>query len=177
MAEKYKGLFIFLIIFIIGFDLTGCRISSPSSPTAVATKQANVIFECLISKDADALKELFVPTLQNDPELDAQIMSFFNFVDGEIISYSKPGGEQGSLEVRDGKTVYQGLQGHTYDIETDAGKKYEIRHSAIKVNDRCPDELGVYYICIVDKDLFTAAAGYPESGIARIGDSLFKENQ
>lgn len=161
MVKRYRLIFSVFLIVLIFVCLTGCSITNNHSPAAVARKQANTILKCIQKNDADTLKSLFTPDIQKKPELDKQIHSFLNFIDGEIVSYSEPFGERGGGEVRDGETVYQELYGSISNIQTDIGKNYRIDHSAIFINKNNPDNLGVYYMRIQDVDLIESDGGNP----------------
>lgn len=162
MVKRYRLIFSVFLIVLIFVCLTGCSITNTSSPGAIAKKQANIILKCIQENDADTLKSLFTPDIQKKPELDKQIHSFLNFIDGEIVSYSEPFGERGGGEVRDGETVYQELYGSISNIQTDTGKNYRITHNAIFINKNNPDNLGVYYLEIRDEDLIESDGGNPE---------------
>lgn len=153
MVKRYRLIFSVFFIVLIFVCLTGCSITNTSSLGAVARKQANTILKCIQENDADTLKSLFTPDIQQKPELDEQIYSFLNFIDGEIVSYSEPFGERGGGEYRYGETVYQELYGSISNIQTDTGKNYRITHNAIFINKNNPDNLGVYYMRIQDVDL------------------------
>lgn len=161
MVKRYRLIFSVFLIVLIFVCLTGCSITNNHSPAAVARKQANTILKCIQENDADTLKSLFTPDIQQKPELDEQIYSFLNFIDGEIVSYSEPFGERGGGEVRDGETVYQELYGSISNIQTDTGKNYRITHNAIFINKNNPDNLGVYYMRIQDVDLIESDGGNP----------------
>lgn len=162
MVKRYRLIFSVFLIVLIFVCLTGCSITNNHSPAAVARKQANTILKCIQENDADTLKSLFTPDIQQKPELDEQIYSFLNFIDGEIVSYSEPFGERGGGEYRYGETVYQELYGSISNIQTDTGKNYRITHNAIFINKNNPDNLGVYYMRIQDVDLVESDSGNPE---------------
>ena len=162
MVKRYRLIFSVFFIVLIFVCLTGCSITNTSSPGAIAKKQANIILKCIQENDADTLKSLFTPDIQKKPELDEQIHSFLNFIDGEIVSYSQPFGERGGGEYRYGETVYQELYGSISNIQTDTGKIYRITHNAIFINKKNPDNLGVYYMRIQDVDLVESDSGNPE---------------
>lgn len=161
MVKRYRLIFSVFLIVLIFVCLTGCSITNNHSPAAVARKQANTILKCIQENDADTLKSLFTPDIQQKPELDEQIYSFLNFIDGEIVSYSEPFGERGGGEYRYGETVYQKVDGSIRNIQTDTGKNYRINHSAIFINKNNPDNLGVYYMRIQDVDLIESDGGNP----------------
>lgn len=162
MVKRYRLIFSVFLVVLIFVCLTGCSITNNHSPAAVARKQANTILKCIQENDADTLKSLFTPDIQQKPELDEQIYSFLNFIDGEIVSYSEPFGERGGGEYRYGETVYQELYGSISNIQTDTGKNYRITHNAIFINKNNPDNLGVYYMRIQDVDLVESDSGNPE---------------
>ena len=162
MVKRYRLIFSVFFIVLIFVCLTGCSITNTSSLGAVARKQVNTILKCIQENDAETLKSLFTPDIQKKLELDEQIHSFLNFIDGEIVSYSEPFGERGGGEVRYGETVYQELYGSISNIQTDTGKNYRITHNAIFINKNNPDNLGVYYMRIQDVDLVESDSGNPE---------------
>lgn len=153
MTKRCSQIFKIFIFTLLLIFLTGCSFSGTSSPTAVAKEQANTILQCIKENDADTLKSLFVPEIQEMPGFDEQIHSFLSYIDGAIVSYSGPRGGKGSGEIRDGETVNQELTGRIYNIQTDSGKNYQIDHCAILIDENDSDHVGVYYIRIQDMDL------------------------
>lgn len=153
MRKRHNLVFVLLLITLAMLFLSACSFTRSNSPGKVAREQVNTILECIETNDTETIKSLFAPDLQESPELDEQIQSLLDFMDGEIISYAEPFGERGSGMVRDGETVYQELIGQIADIQTDSGKTYRLNHSAIFKNKNNPDCLGVYYIEIQDVDL------------------------
>lgn len=153
MRKRHNSVFITFLIALGMFFLTACSFTRSNSPGKIAREQLNTILNCIETNDIETIKSLFAPGLQENLELDEQIRSLLNFIDGEIVSYSEPFGGKGSGMVSDGETVYQELYGVISDIQTDTGKTYRLNHSAILKNKNYPDALGVYYIRIKDMDL------------------------
>lgn len=161
MVKRYRLIFSVFLIVLIFVCLTGCSITNNHSPAAVARKQANTILKCIQENDADTLKSLFTPDIQQKPELDEQIYSFLNFIDGEIVLYDQHGGRS-RRHVKYGETIYEEVYSIINNIRTDTGKNYRITHNAIFINKNNPDNLGVYYLEIRDEDLIESDGGNPE---------------
>ena len=161
MVKRYRLIFSVFLIVLIFVCLTGCSITNNHSPAAVARKQVNTILKCIQENDADTLKSLFTPDIQKKPELDEQIHSFLNFIDGEIVSYDQHGGRS-RRHVKYGETIYEEVYSIINNIRTDTGKIYRITHNANFINKKNPDNLGVYYMRIQDVDLVESDSGNPE---------------
>lgn len=86
------------------------------------------------------------------------------FVQGDIISRADATGGVSYAEKSEGRTVQRNLSGCVDDIKTDSGYTYRIRYNAYNISADEPDEIGVFYISIVDVDSYDDENGYPESG-------------
>lgn len=173
MTEKYNSIFYIFLISLTMLILTSCGLTNNSSPGAVAKEQANTIMKCIEENDAATLKSLFTPNIQEMPELDEQIRLFLDFIDGKIVSYSGPLGGKDTGKIHDGETVYQELNDSIYKIQTDTGRNYQIDHNAIIVNKNDPDNLGVFYIRILDMDL---AGQDDEAAECIVGDAFYPDD-
>ena len=170
MRRYLKTILLLLLLF-----LNGCAtLQDPTpSPAEIAQSQANTILECVISKDSDTLKSLLLPSMRESPETDRQVETFLNFIDGDVVSHSKPQGDLSSSEKRSGKIVWEFLSGRTANIKTTSGKKYTIYHQTINVSEKKPDDIGVYCITIVDDSTYKSERESPESARATIVKQLF----
>ncbi len=81
--------------------LTGCSVlgeifnKTPSeeykSPGTLAKERQTEIMECFINKDEETLKSFFSEyVIENYPDLDTQIETALDYLDGEIASYDEP---------------------------------------------------------------------------------------
>lgn len=172
MKHHFKNILLILLLL-----LSGCTLlkEAKQTPNEIARNQAITILNSVISKDSDMLKSLLTPSVQESPEVDEQIETFLNFINGNVISYSKPRGSLSSQKKRSGKIVQEFLSGRTINIETDSENKYAIYHHAINISAEMPDEIGVYNITIVDVTPYDSEQEYPEYKNAIIGKPLFSE--
>ena len=112
--------------------------------------------ECIVNKDKEGLKSVFSKYISETHDLDKEIDEFFAFIDGEIVSYDEPEGNEGGYTRRDGEYTEKVLNGYIRKIETDSMKHYEIISNSYyiyKDNEECE---GVFYLSIINKDLWGA---------------------
>jgi len=168
-----KGLVILLLAVIM---LTGCsyveKKSNYQSPLEIATEQSEYIMECIVNKDKEGLKSVFSKHIAETHDLDKEIDEFFNFIDGEIISYDAPEGNEGGYTRKDGEYTEKVLNGYIRKIETDNKKHYEIISNSYYIYKNNKEYEGVFYLSIINKDLWGGKKGYPEYGIRIVGEQM-----
>jgi len=163
-----------LAIVILVFVLSGCGNSDSEekyqSPEKIAQLQSEAIIEHVVNKDKEALKEMFCEHVKNTHDLDAEIETFLDTIDGEIVSYDHPRGYRGGGSIREYEgVVEQLLYGRIDNIKTNEGRVYTIGFDSYEVCNEHPDYVGVCYIRIVDMALRNENYEYPEDAITRIG--------
>ena len=136
-------------------------------PWIVAQKQSEEIWECIENKDAEKLKSLFCPKIQDTHNLDLEIERFFQYIDGEIISYDRPYGNYGGGSKKDGIDTESHLWGRIKNINTDTGKIYSIGFESYLVYKKDEEYEGVNEIYVIDVNLY--ADGYLDDGKRIIG--------
>lgn len=151
------------IIFISALLLNSCdkKENKPSS-SETARYQAEKIISCIKQKEAEGLKELFSPYIQESHDLDAELSKLFEFIDGTIISYDAPWGSSASKSVEPSGTKYELLVGHVTNVKTDAGTNYQISFNSIYINKANEDYIGVDFISISNQDSYNSENGYSE---------------
>lgn len=155
--------------------LTGCVASKERyiSPDEIARQQSVAIMEAVKEQDAEALKEMFCEHVKSTHELDHEIEEFFEFIDGEIISYDTPFGGTKAKSTTTERTEAIKLTGHTYNIKTDNEKTYEIGFNSYQVYVKDENYIGVTDINITDIDMYTEENGFPSESFALIGETVY----
>ena len=133
----------------------GCSLKNKDEdyqpPLEIATEQSEYIMECIVNKDKEGLKSIFSKHVAETHDLDEEIDELFEFIDGEIISYDTPEGNEGGYTRRDGEYTEKELNGHTENIKTDNGKIYRVGFMMYQICKSNPDFVGVDLIVIADK--------------------------
>ena len=142
---------------------SGCIFSTGPS----ATEMAKSALECFDNDDVEGLKSLFCEEVLSDvDDLDEQIEEAFELYEGKCV---KRGGisNPSSKSYRDGKIVLYNVSPLISDIETDEGKKYDLKLYTYTINEKYLQREGIYAI-----DLYM----YDENGecylVAEIGKLL-----
>ena len=134
--------------------LTGCsyidREEDYQPPLEIATEQSEYIMECVVNKDKEGLKSVFSKYISETHDLDKEIDEFFAFIDGEIVSYDEPEGNEGGYTRRDGEYTEKELNGYINNIRTDKGRKYVISFLMYQIYKSNKDRVGVDIITISD---------------------------
>lgn len=101
----------------------------------VGSSQRNEYAEVLMSniqnEDFQAMKQMFSKYISENNDLDQQIKSLKNYIDGHIESYDAPFVIVGERNTDSKGTVYRGVQGVIQHIKTDTGFEYNISYSEI----------------------------------------------
>ena len=143
------------IMLLIVLTLTGCSFMDGEeeyqTPKEYATEQAEYIMECIVNQDKEGLKSVFSKYISETHDLDKEIDEFFEFIDGEIVSYDEPVGREGGASLAYGEYREKELYGHTENIITDTGKKYHVSFMMYQIYETNPDYVGVDLITVTDK--------------------------
>ena len=135
--------------------LTGCSFMDGEeeyqTPKEYATEQAEYIMECIVNKEKEGLKSVFSTHISETHDLDKEIDEFFQFIDGEIVSYDETIGREGGGVLAYGEYKEKELYGHTENIITDTGKKYHVSFMMYQIYETNPDYVGVDLITVTDK--------------------------
>ena len=143
-----KRFFLILLVFMIVLS-SGCSgFGEYKSPGNLAKERQSEIMECFVRKDGETLKSFFSEyVIENYPDIDVQIKTAFDFLDGEIISYDEP---FSSASGSHGKKDYGAT---TRNIITDQGTEYVIAFKGWLTNDKEPDKVGTTVIVIQNKTM------------------------
>ena len=140
---------------LIVLTLTGCSFidgeEEYQTPKEYATEQAEYIMECIVNQDKEGLKSVFSKYISETHDLDKEIDEFFEFIDGEIVSYDEPIGREGGASLAYGEYREKELNGHIENIITNKGEKYLVSFMMYQIYKVNEDKVGVKRITIVDK--------------------------
>lgn len=127
------------------------KIKESPSLKEYATEQSEYIMECIVNKDKEGLKSVFSKNIAETHDLDKEIDEFFDFIDGEIISYDEPEGHEGGYAMKDGEYTDKKLYGWTENVISDTGKEYDINFLMYEIYTSNEKNIGVKRITITDK--------------------------
>lgn len=158
------------IVLIVLLSITMCSCSflgsGSESPEKAAEEIQTKIIQCIKDKDSQELKSLFCDyTLNRDKNIDAEIESAFDFIDGDIVSFDEPfTSAAGPIETKS-------YGADTKNIVTSEGAYYTISFNGEFRNDNDKSVEGVRYIKIInetkkksssDKNEYMKEIGQPE---------------
>ena len=122
--------------------------------------QAEEIIECVVRKDKEGLKSVFSKHISETHNLDKEIDEFFEFIDGEIVSYDTPEGSMGGGRKRDGEYVERTTGGQIENIITSTGNKYMISFMTYYICEENKDKEGVSVLGVVDANSYKGEIPY-----------------
>ena len=145
------------VILLIMVAFTGCSFINKDteknedyqSPKEYATEQSEYIMECIVNKDKEGLKSVFSKHIAETHNLDKEIDEFFEFIDGEIISYDEPEGYEGGYRMRYGEYTEKVLTGEINNILTKNGANYSVGMRMYSIYKENRDHEGVSIINII----------------------------
>ena len=147
VGQKSKYITIFISLILI-MTLSACDkyVNTRSS----SQTQGHAILKCFEKKDKETLKSMFSEKIRKRTELDSEIDTALNFIDGKILSFDPDtdGGSGDSID--NGKINYIRLYPHISDIKTDKEKKYSISGLYYVKNGIEPDNIGLVALTIYD---------------------------
>ena len=169
----------FIIILLAVLVLTGCSVTNKTdekkeeyqSPKEYATEQSEYIMECIVNKDKQGLKSVFSEHISETHDLDKEIDEFFEFIDGEIVSYDEPEGYEGGYTMEYGKYKEKELQGEIKNIKTNKDEKYGISIHIYQIHENDKDKVGVNYISVLDENSWIGEGAYRTAKKYIIGGS------
>lgn len=132
-------------------------------------KQCDIIIEAVQNKEKEPIKELFCENAKNTHDLDAELDTFINFIDGNIVSYNDSYGTTGYFSSKKDGLEYSHERGYIYSIQTDTGNEYKIYVHSFYVCEKDSDFVGIIDLSIRDYNRFTEENHYPEDAYYRIG--------
>ena len=142
------------------------------TPLMMARRQGEEIMEYVVNKDKEGLKSMFSKYVTQNHDLDKEIDEFFEFIEGEIISYDEPDGdESGGHYSSDESRRIRMLEGKIKNIKTDKGKTYSIGFMAYYVYNPNKDKVGIDIIGVNDEDTWKDEGTYITVDQCGIGGS------
>ncbi len=140
---------------IICLILTGCKNNNGENLMSIgyrAQQINNEVMSCIENDNSEALKEMFCKkVLDAYPNIYDDIERFFEFIDGNIVSYKKPiYSEDGSK--KDGEWIKYRSDPQIYGIITDTNKEYNLIYYNILVCKDDPDRIGISEMVITEED-------------------------
>ena len=131
------------------------------TPSMMAKRQGEEIMGYVVKKDKEGLKSVFSKYVSDTHNLDKEIDEFFEFIDGEIVSYDEPDGDQtGGHYSSDESRRIRELGGKIKNIKTDKGKTYSISFMAYYVYNPNKDKVGIDGIGVIDEDSWEGEIPY-----------------
>lgn len=177
--KKIKRIKLLVVIEIIALLVCGCRIRyEPSEYGNPAVEQGEIIIKAVIDKKTEPIKALFCPyIIENHPDLENEIRGMFEFMDGDIISYDEPFGDETGFktDAKEGR-IEEAISCEIKNVKTSTGRTYRIGCGAFTKFKKYPQYIGVTDITVFDEDLHDSEAGYPEEAIYRIYSSEMWED-
>ena len=174
------GLKKFMIMLLAVLVLTGCSATNKTdekkeeyeTPVMMARRQGKEIMEYVLNKDKEGLKSMFSKYILETHDLDNEIDEFFEFIDGEIISYDEPDGDDrgGQYSPNESKRIRK-LGGNVNNIKTDKGKTYSISFLTYYIYNSNKDKVGVDVIGVIDEDSWEGEVPYKTVDKRGIGGS------
>lgn len=141
------------------------------TPLMMARRQGEEIMEYVVNKDKEGLKSMFSKHVTQNHDLDKEIDEFFEFIDGEIVSYDNAehssGG--GSYSSDESKRIRK-LGGKVGNIKTDKGRTYSINFMLYYLYNPNKDKVGMYAIGVIDEDSWEGEIPYRTVKKYWIGD-------
>ena len=154
-----------MLAVIMVINLSACSLSSSGdkSPGEQMYEMGEIIIGCFENKDKDGLIALFSENAKRRYSLEKEIETAFEFFDSEIAEYGEiHGGAGGGSSTPEGWVEREGT-GFIEEVITQSGTAYEIIFSVCLIDKNDEDNVGVRYIRIVNKDLYTVDEDVPES--------------
>ncbi|MCL2108338.1 MAG: DUF5104 domain-containing protein [Oscillospiraceae bacterium] len=106
------------------------------------------VLHCIRNKDVEALKSKFCPIISNMSGIDEQIQELFDFIDGDIISFSADRTNSRSGYDRTWYSYFTRVR----EVKTNTGKTYQLRFFHELKNDGYDDRLGISELRLRNQD-------------------------
>ena len=162
---KIKRVFICILI-SFSLILVSCGNDDYKDPNEAALTISKNLIQCFKSKNADQIKSMFCSfVLSSDKNIEKEVESAFEFVDGEIVSYKDP------FPMTAGAQKAKSYGARIDDVKTDKGTTYTISFNGEFRNDNDKNVEEVRYIKIInetkkksssDKNEYMKEIGLPE---------------
>lgn len=149
------GMLMFTSCAVSPLDLiknTVTQIDNTVFPEKLETKKKiAAIMELIVNEDTDALLEQFSDEKKQaySEELKTEIDEMYAFLDGKIVSYDEPTHCGYTEEATSyGTVTYYSSSPEVYNVETEGGQLLVFRFSHTLIDDKNPETIGLYSICI-----------------------------
>ncbi len=153
-----------LSVLLSSFETKITNSKKYKTPTEQAKEMQTKIIQCFINKDKETLKSLFSEYVREDYDLNNQIDTAFNFIDGKIVKYDSPTSMAcGSFDIK-------GYNGNTDNIITEKGTKYSIGFKGWLTNDKEHKKIGVLFVEITNETMYVNFPKYNNPYDIFIGD-------
>ena len=156
--KKYMALISAAVIILTSFSGCSSTYEKGMSPGHVANALGPKVIDYINNKDAESLKELYSEEVYNSYNLDDELQLVFDFVGGNITSYSRIKLGSESESITEGKAVKNNFDVCIEDAKTDTGNIYLIVFSYISVNNEQPNSVGMYRLSVYDNDDYNISA-------------------
>lgn len=171
MKISYLAFFIAIISL-----LSGCSYNQ-SEPTALqlAKETQETIVNGFANNDPQSIERLFSPYICSSSDLDTQIQSAFEYIEGKIVSYDPPEFSASPAETDGSGQVKYGMYGRTENICTDKGTEYAINFKGWYTYRDDTAKEGVYLIHIVnitEKEKYNGTVDWAACSI-NIGNEVY----
>ena len=131
------------------------------TPLMMARRQGGEIIEYVVNKDKEGLKSMFSKYVTQNHDLDKEIDEFFEFIDGEIVSYDEPDGDETyGVHSKDESKRIRKLEGWIKTIKTSKGRNYSIYFNNYYLYNPNKDKVGMDAIGVIDEDSWEGEIPY-----------------
>lgn len=131
-------------------------------------EKCEIIMEAVQNKEKEPIKELFCENAKDNYDLDTELDGFFNFIDGNIVSYDEPKTENVSSSSDENGTDESFNNGYISNILTDTGNVYTISIYTFSVYKKHPNFVGIVTLSIEDQNRYNHENYYPRDAIYKI---------
>lgn len=157
--KKYVSLILTAVIILVSFVGCSSEYENGMTPGRIAKTLGPQIVDYINNNDSESMKALYSEEVHNTSscDLDEELQKLFDFVNGNITSYSiRMGSESSSGEK--GKIVKNNFDVRIEDVQTDTGETYIIVFGYISVDSDQPDCVGMYRLSVYDNDDYNISA-------------------
>ena len=131
------------------------------TPLMMASRQGEEIMGYVVKKDKEGLKSMFSKYVTENYDLDKEIDEFFEFIDGEIVSYDEPDGDEtGVVDSPDESGKIKRIGGKIKNIKTSKGRNYSIYFNNYYLYNPNKDRVGMDSIGVIDEDSWEGEIPY-----------------
>ena len=131
-----------IVLICLSFTLFGCSKSTDNKPNS-KKELAKEIVDCFNNDNSERLKNIFCDKITSTHnKLDEEILSAFNFIDGNITDYDVKLSSEGN-EVNEGITTKNEFSLRIENVVTDKNEEYLIIFAYRSVDTENVDNIGM----------------------------------